>query len=398
MEQTTEKRMASRRYIIEIIMFLSYAFFAVNWIAGTTLTPQIMAYFNLESFSSATFISNAITVAKIIGNLMAAGILVKLYPKKAIALASFLIVGGSVLGVLSPQYWLFVVARFIMGFGGALFVVYFGPIVLNYFSPEKRVVVNGVNAAAYNIGSILAMAIVVPISNWLVSWQNSMLFFAGCSMVLLVLWLIFGEDFELNKGGANEAAEKYTLGQALKEKFTFAFPFTYAGLLTLYIVILTVFPISNSAAVDAKLLSTVVAISGVAGSAVGIGVVKKVTKRLPVVRWSGLFMTLCALLMMLTKSGTIALIAAALVGFLMFLPMTALMTIPQELPGMTPSKLTLIMGIFWSFSYIFETIFYYIIGVVIDSAGFKVGLLLAVIASLSFFIGSFLMPETGKTK
>ena len=102
--------------------------------------------------------------------------------------------------------------------------------------------------------------------------------------------------------------------------------------------------------------------------------------------------------MVFTNSTLIALIAAAFLGFFMFVPMTASVTIPQEMPGMTPSKLTLIMGIFWSFSYIFETFFYYVIGMIIDNAGFKAGLLLAVGLSFSFFIGSFLLPETGKNK
>ncbi|MFI3683492.1 MFS transporter [Vagococcus fluvialis] len=399
MENVT-KQNSSRAHIIEIIMFLSYAFFAVNWIAGTTLTPQIMEHFDLKSFSSATFISNAITIAKIIGNLMAAKILIKLYPKKAISLAALLIVGGSFLGVFAPSYLIFVIARFIMGFGGALFVVYFGPIVMNYYSADKRAMVNGINAAAYNVGSILAMVIVVPVINWLVTWQKSMMFFAICSLVLLVAWLIFGEDFEINKPAAStaKAEDEYTLGQALKEKFTYVFPFTYAGLLTLYIVVLTIFPISDGAPVDPKFLSATVAIAGVVGAAVGIGAAKKFAKRLPVIRWSGLLMSLSGLAMVLTNSTSIALIAAAFLGFFMFVPMTALVTIPQEMPGMTPSKLTLIMGIFWSFSYIFETFFYFVIGMIIDNAGFKAGLLLAVGLSFSFFIGSFLLPETGKNK
>lgn len=398
METQENIKVNSRAHIIELIMFFSYAFFAVNWIAGTTLTPQIMEHFGLTSFSSATFISNAITVAKIIGNLMAATILVKLYPKKAISLASFLIVGGSLLGVFAPSYAIFILARFIMGFGGALFVVYFGPIVLNYYPPHHRAIVNGLNSSAYNVGSILAMVIVAPVITWLVSWQKTMLFFSLCSGILLVLWVIFGEDFEVNKPVASASTDQkeYTLSQALKEKFNYALPFTYAGLLTLYLVILTIFPISDGAAINPKILSATVAIAGIVGSVVGIIQTKRLTKRLPIIRWSGLLMTLSGLTMVLTHSTTIALVAAAALGFFMFVPMTALVTIPQELPNMTPSRLTLIMGIFWSFSYIFETFFYYIIGVVIDASGFKAGLLLAVGLSLTFFIGSFLLPETGK--
>ena len=66
----SEKKNLGRAYVIEFVMFFTYAFFAVNWIAGSTLTPQIMEHFELKTFASATFISNAITVAKIIGNFM----------------------------------------------------------------------------------------------------------------------------------------------------------------------------------------------------------------------------------------------------------------------------------------------------------------------------------------
>lgn len=387
-----------KAYIIETIMFLSYAFFAVSWIAGTTLTPQIMSYFKLETFASATFISNAITIAKIIGNLMAAWILLKLKPKWAIAFASLLIAVGTAAGAFVTEYWMFIITRFIMGFGGALFVVYFGPIVLRYFTASKRTMINGINAAAYNIGSIIAMILVAPVILWLVTFQNSLLFFAGCSFILLILWLLFGENFETTQtvNTAGENVQPYTFKDGLKDKVNYTLPFTYSGLLLLYIVILTIFPSSNLAAVDAKVLSATVAIAGVVGSAIGILVMKYITSRLQILRWSGLIMTIAAFFMIMTDSSVIAIILAAVVGFAMFLPMTALVTIPQELPNMTPQKLTVIMGFFWSISYIIETILYYFIGLVIDGAGFKEGLLVAIACSLTFFIGSFLLPETKK--
>lgn len=394
------KENSLKAYVIESIMFLSYAFFAVSWIAGTTLTPQIMTYFNLETFASATFISNAITIAKIIGNLMAAWILLKLKPKWAIAFASLLISVGTAAGAFVTEYWMFIVTRFIMGFGGALFIVYFGPIVLRYFTTSKRTMINGINAAAYNIGSIIAMILVAPVILWLVTFQNSLLFFAGCSFILFILWLLFGENFETTKTvneTTTEKVEDYTFKSGLKDKINYTLPFTYSGLLLLYIVILTIFPSSDLAAVDAKVLSTTVAIAGVVGSAVGIIIMKYISSRLQILRWSGLIMTIAAFLMIMTDSSIIAIILAAIVGLAMFLPMTALVTIPQELPNITPQKLTVIMGFFWSISYMIETVLYYFIGLIIDNAGFKTGLLVAIACSLTFFIGSFLLPETKKT-
>lgn len=395
-----KKSSSARAGIIECIMFFTYAFFAVNWVAGSTLTAQIMKYFNLQTFASATFISNAITIAKIIGNFLAAWILGKLFPKKAIGLGAALIVIGSAVAILASQYWMFILGRFIMGFGGALYVVYFSPVVIHFFAPEKRPTVNAFNSVAYNVGGVIAMIIVGPVIVWMKTWQNSMLFFAVISAVLFVLWLIFGKDFDLNQSTGNSAAvqAEYTFKDALKDKFNWKFSLTYSGLLVFYIVLLNIFPISGTTVINSKTLSTLVAVGGIIGTVLAIMLAKVYFKRLPVIRWCGLAMTLLGVLMLTTKSGAVASISAVLIGVLMFLPMTSLVLIPQELPGMTPAKLTKIMGIFWAIAYIFETIVYLIIGIIIDKAGYLTGLITAVVISLTFFLGSFVLPETGHDK
>lgn len=383
--------------MIEFVMFFTYAFFAVNWIAGSTLTPQIMEHFHLKTFASATFISNAITLAKIIGNFMAAGILNRLFPKKAIGLGSGLIVIGSALAIFAPQYWLFILGRFIMGFGGALYVVYFSPVVIHYFEPKRRLTVNALNGAAYNFGGIIAMLVVGPVIAWLKTWQYSMGFFAMISAVLWIAWPFIGQDFELSRNTGNEQAA-YTVGQALREKINWLLPFTYSGLLTFYIVMLNIFPISGATVISSKALSTLVAVGGIIGSLLAIVMGRVYHKRLPVIRLSGLAMTLFGLVMFRTSNGALSAAAALLIGLFMFLPVSSLMMIPQELPGMTPAKLTTIMGLFWALSYIIETAAYFIIGFIIDHSGYAMGLNLALIMSVTFFIGSFLLPETGKGK
>ncbi|TVX92734.1 MFS transporter [Paenibacillus agilis] len=389
-----------RAYLIEMIMFLTYALFAVSWVAGSTLTPQIMESFDIKTFANASLINNAITVAKIVGNLMAAWVLIKLKPKKAIALGSILI-SLSALGAFATSYWIFVLTRFIMGIGGALFIVYFGPIVFNYFTAKQRPMINGVNSVAYNVGSLIAMLVVTPVILALDSWQNTILVFAGTSFLLFIAWLIVGEDFELHQNklqAADVGGQRYTFKEGLKDKFNYIYPFTYSGCLLLYLVILTIFPLSQTNSIDAKTLTAVMAIAGCVGTVFGIMAVKKFALRLPVIRWSGLAMTISALFMVTTSSPIFSLIAAFLLGFFTFLPMTTLVTIPQELPGMTPSKVTIIMGFFWSFAYIIETILYYLVGITIDMGGFQSGIYLAIGFSLTFFIGSFLLPETGKRR
>lgn len=390
----SNQKNTKRAYIIESIMFLTYVFFGVNWIVGTTLTPEIIEYFNLNSFASATFVSNAITIAKILGNLIAANILYKLFPKKAIGLASFSIFLGSLVAIIAPSYFIFTLGRFIMGFGGALYIVYFNPVIIHYFTEDKRPVLNTLNNACYNIGSIVALIMVGPVVAWLENWKLSMLFFAMISFVLFLLWLVFGEDFEIFK--KNE--EKHSIRSELKYKFNWILPITYAGRLTFYLVLLTIFPISGLSVLNARHLSALMATGGLIGSFLAMMIAKKSERRLPVIRFSGIGMPIFGAILLLTNSVTIEIIASLAVGIFIYLPLTSLFTIPQELEGMTISKLTAVMSLFWSISYIFETIAYYSIGRVIDSQGYLAGLFIAVVLSSTCFIGSFLLPETGLKK
>ena len=400
---TDERKVSSARAnLIEFVMFVTYALFAVNWIAGSTLTPQIMKYFQLDSFMSATFISNSITVAKIIGNFCAAGLLIKLLPKKAIGLGSFMIVFGSIMAVFAPQYWIFILGRFIMGFGGAVYVVYFSPVVINYFQPETRPTVNALNSVAYNVGGMLAMLVVGPVIAIMQTWQGSMGFFAAISGVLFLLWLFAGQDFALNANSNSdsnvEVKEDYSFGKVLSQKINWLLPFTYSGILTFYIVLLNIFPISGTTVINSKTLSIIVAFGGITGTIITILMSKVYFKRLPVIRICGFLLTAFGVLMFTTTNGIIATIAAFAIGNLMFIPVTSLFMIPQELPNMTPAKLTKIMGIFWAMAYIIETAVFFIIGIVIDKSGYSSGLIVSVVVSATAFFGSFLLPETGKSK
>lgn len=400
-----EKKMKSKAtstfyaYTIEAILFLTYSFFAVNWIAGSTLTAQIAQTFGVDSGASSSFVSNAVTIAKIIGNFMAAYILTKLLPKKSIGLGSLLIFGGSLIAVFAQSYPMFIIGRFIMGFGGAVFVIYFAPVVMHYFTPKQRPTINALNSCAYNFGSIVALLIVGPIINIFQTWQKSMGFFVCISGVLFILWCVFGEDFELNKSSNSSQESKYSMKDALKEKITWLLPLTYSGVLVLYLTLLQLFPRIEGAAITASTLSALTGIGGIIGTLLAIALAKCYTKRKPVIIISGVVMTASAFLMVKTTTPSIAVVAALVLGTFMFLPMTSLMLIPQELDNMTPSRLTAIMGIFWALAYIIETIIFYLFGVLFDQTGsYSSSIMIAVILSLSFVIGGFFLPETGKDK
>ena len=397
--EASGSRSMFRSWMIEGILFLTYSFFAVNWIAGSRLTSQIAQSFGVDNGATSSFVSNAVTLAKIVGNFLAASILNRLFPKKSIALGSALIFGGSLVAVFASSYWMFIIGRFLMGFGGAVFVIYFAPVVIHYFSQEQRPTVNALNSVAYNFGAVLALLIVGPVIAIMQTWQKSMGFFAAISGVLFVLWMVFGEDFEINRASRGSGSENYSLGDALKERITWLLPLTYCGVLILYLTLLQLFPRTEGAVISASSLSALSGIGGIIGTLIAILLSRRYSRRKPVIILCGLIMTGSAFLMVKTQNPAVAVTAALLLGIFMFLPMTSLVMIPQELPDMTPGRLTAIMGIFWALSYIIETIVFFLFGVLFDQSGsYTSSIYIAIFLSLSFVVGGIFLPETGKER
>lgn len=386
----------NKKHVIEIMIFMTYALFAMSWVAGSMMTKDIMTYYNIEGMAAATWMTNAITIAKIIGNLSAAWLLVKMGPKKAFALASLLIVAGAI-GAFASNYPLYVFSRLVMGFGGAFAIVYFNPIVIKYFTAEERPMINGINAAAFNMGNLLAILLTGTLLSTLHSWQNVILAISFASLAVLVGWWLVSDDFSVSSSNGSKTEQTYTLKDGFKEPVNIWLPIAYSGLLFCYISVFALFPLVPTFAAEAKYLSSIMIGAGMVGTVFGILIVKRYPLRIPVIRYCGLAMTLFAAIMITTSSATIAYGAAFMAGFFMFVPMTALVTLPQELPDMTPARITVIFGMFWSISYMIETVLMYFAGVIADVTGnIALSATFAVVCSSTFFLASFFLPETGK--
>ncbi|WNC72245.1 MFS transporter [Thalassotalea psychrophila] len=388
----------SNKYIVEGIVFISYVLFAMAWVGGTASMSQIMLSMQVDSFASASFISGSVTLAKIVGTFMAAWLASKLGIKYAFFMACIL----TAVGIITPfadNYEILLASRFLMGLGGALMIVYFNPIVMNWFNAGQRPTVNGINAVAFNVGTAIILWTMLDINEVTGSWQNSLLIFSIASLVLAIAWLFvrFDKTESANPesgGDVEPAVASYSYVDGLKDKFTWAYAFTYSGLLAFYICLFTFYPkagISQSKWVIGF---------GIVGTLAGIIYSKKFPNRVPVIRWSGLIMVITIIGLSFSTSPLVQTLSAITLGFFIFFPVTALVTLPHELPKMTPQKITVVFSLFWSISYLFSTIVLWIFGKMVDAnnGDFTAAFILITLISSTFFIGSFFLPETNQSK
>jgi len=384
----------NNKYIVAILVFVSYTLFAMAWVGGTASMGQIMASMQIDSLASASFISGAVTLAKIVGTFIAAWLAVKVGVKKAFFISGALISIG-ILTPLAPNYELLLVSRFLMGLGGAFMIVYFNPIVMAWFEPEERPTVNGINAVAFNVGTGIILWQMSNFNSLTGSWKGTLILFSVVSILLSIAWLLVKDK---EKNTTVEQAEtkqvNYSYVDGLKDKFNWVYALTYSGILAFYICLFTFYPkagISQSALVIG---------SGIIGTLAGIVYSKKFTARVPVIRWSGLIIVFTVLGLSFGHAEWLQTLCAMALGFFIFFPITALVTIPHELPNMTGERITVVFSLFYSISYLIATAVLWSFGRLVDINGgdFTSAFTLIVAVSSTFFFGSFFLPETANYK
>lgn len=380
----------SNKYLVEAIVFLSYVLFAMAWVGGTASMSQIMANLELTSLASASFISGAVTFAKIVGTFSAAYFAIRFGIKGAFFVSCLLVTVG-LMTPYAPSYDWLLVSRFLMGLGGALMIVYFNPIVMNWFDVEERATINGLNAVAFNVGTAIVLWCMNDLNALTGSWQNTLVLFSFLSALLAVFWLFVKFDgAKANAQNVQEDAQPYSYQTGITDGFNWAYALTYSGLLAFYICLFTFYPTAGISA------SKWVIGAGIVGTIAGMLYSRKIKQRIPVIRWSGLIQTIMVVGLSFSEDALMQTVSAILLGFFIFFPITALVSIPHEMKKMSAGKITVVFSLFWSISYSVATIVLWMFGLVVDwyQGDFFYAFVLISFVSSSFFIGSFFLPET----
>lgn len=384
-----------RAVAIEALLFLAYCFFSASWMVGSIVTTDMCHEFGLSSLPSS--VNNAISAAKILGNFVAAWILIKLGPKKTVSV-SCLLICAVVAGAFATNLSFFVVTRFLLGFGGALLMICMTPYVVYCFEPRRHPIWIGINNAGPNTGNLIALLSVSAVRAWLGDWRSVLIFYGAFSVVFLVLWLIVGRDYPLAPKAApdEKAPQLYRYRDGLKEPFLYKFLFTMTGRLVMYTVMLYLFPLNPDFTVNSQFISLMIALTGIPGTIIGIILAKKLKRQLSLFRFSGVAQSFLFFLMILTDSPTIATVSAILLGFVIFISTPSLFTLPTKLPGATPEKVAVILTLYWAGAYTLQMIVYALVVHMVNSLGWYLAMLFTALYSLTFLIGTFLLPDFDK--
>ncbi len=390
------------RYVIETLLFLTYAAFGVSWIAVTPLVGDLQAEFGINS-AQLGLLTTLVAVAKVVAPILTGLLAIRIGLKRSILLGSLCICFAA-LAPFSPDFGWFLASRFMFGIGGAMVVTLLGPMTMQWFSASERPLINAFNNVAVNTGITVTLFATVPLAS-LLGWRHTLLVYGLVSVGLAVAWAILGrEHVEAVESGAKATpAPKSTVTyrEVWRMKETWIIALGFAGPLALYLAFNTWLPkhymeaygMTKAAASQFTGLFNLIGIP----TAIAAGLLtQKLGVRRPFIIGAGFLMVVSAFGMIAFSHPALIMISAIGLGIALFTYVAPLFTIPMELPGATPQHVSLMMGTVFSIAYIFSSLSPVFAGLLRDLTGsFLPGLGTWAAFSLVLAAAGMLLPETG---
>ena len=394
--------MSSYRWVVESLMFLMYMAFGISWMAYVPLMADLVAHFQIKP-TSVAFVISLVSVSKAFVPLLAGVLAARIGLKRALLVGACL----SALSILipsAPTFPILLALRFVFGIGGAILVTLMGPMAMDWFPRSELPLVNGLNNVAVNTGITIALYTAVPLSKQ-VGWQQALQLYATASLVLAVLWALFGRNRALEPDPAKPKASggpAVAILDLMKLPETWLIALAFGGPLSLYLALNTWLPSHFESAfklprADASAATGLFNLVGIPSAILGGWLTTRLGLRRPIIMLSGLLMPCAsAALICLGDNPPIRTLAAVVLGLSFFIATSPVFTIPTELAGLTSRHVAILNGIVFSFSYILSFFSPLIVGQLKEHTGsYLPGLLLFAVGSSVTALAGYLLPETG---
>ena len=427
MEISSNSPSRSQGILMFAILITAYVVFSTNWVAGSNLSKQITDhYFNGQKVSPiiSEVVNYTITIARIIANLLAAFILIKVHPKKAVILALFCLC-FSFFAIFTHNYWLYTISRMIMAFGGSMIIVFINSFVAKFIPSDKKIITSAIITAAYNVGaSLVAILFLIFKEQFIADWRYTMIGFSIFSILLFICWLIFSHDFEPTITWKHpnyfvykllieskeilheEEMKKYTYADGFKDKFIYVFSLGFGGFLFLYVMPLVSLPRvvaehAHNSQFKPEFMILTVTLGGILGTAFSLLVTRNLNfRRKPFLIAHGIFMIgfMALGLMFVSTNSVLSYAMFSLSGFFMYSQYPVYLNLSYELPKINSQRLTIMFGIFWAFGYAIYTLFNFSWSLVLNNLGYNASILFYLLGSMIYIIFVLILPETRPKK
>ncbi|MFH1560460.1 MAG: MFS transporter [Chloroflexota bacterium] len=336
----------------------------------------------------------AFTIFLIPGGLIAA----KLGTKKAIIISGYLMAAG-VFVTITSNFAALLPLRVAFGIGGGILLPATATVIVQWFRPNERPILNALFLAGQGTGVATAMFLSVPLADAL-EWRMVFTIYGLFAFVGATAWLLLGRTPPPGAAPIGTSPMMAVLG-SLKNRNTLLLSLALVGPFAMFIGYSSWLPTYYNEEFDMPLQrgNSLLAIPPLMGVLVNIlsgFLLARLGLRRPLMLASGLLFPLSAFGAFYFDNTAVIIAAILLMGISFWLFLPTVLTTAMELPGVSSDKVGMITAAALTFGNLSTIVAPLLVGITTDMLGSYVpSMSTLAILPVTAVIAAWLLPETG---
>lgn len=385
------------RFVIGGLILFAHFSVGINFFVVAPLFPLIIDDFGVSRATVSLLIALALLIHSFFG--LPGGILAVRFGLKRMYFLGWFLMGLSVLSAVAPNFGSLLVLRLAFGIGFGAIIPASGPLLMQWFRPREVTIMNGLDIAALSLGVALSVSVAAPLANTM-GWQNTLSVFGGITLFGAVLWGILGK-VTADARTIGKGISLKEVGRVLRNRTIQILVVADALVFMQYTALTSWLPtfyneIRGMSLTEAGFITGLLPFVGVFAVLVGGFLPLRFESKKPFFIVPGLLLALGGLGSFLIDSTFGIYVSIVLLGIGSWSYAPTLLSLPIELPDMTPEKVAVVWGTFVTVSGLGMFVSPIVVGAIRDGTGtFVPGFIIWAVGAWALFVAGFTLPKVG---
>ena len=266
--------------------------------------------------------------------------------RRVITVGWFLL-GTLALSSFAPDFRTMLLVRFVSGLGSALLGLSTRPLTMQWFGDREMSTINSLRLVVMSLGITLSVSFAVPLSRAM-SWQGALGTFGGIGLLGAIVWSIFGQT----RPDSRDAGTAFSLGDAwgvLRDRTIFLLVVGDSLVFILYAALTSWLPshffeFRDMSLDQAGYVTGLLPFVGIFAVVVGGFLTPRVKAKRLFFIIPGILVGLGSFASILADNVAVIQASVIILGIGTWIYQPIFLTLPMQLPWMTPRKITVVGG------------------------------------------------------
>jgi cyanate permease len=266
---------------------------------------------------------------------------------RRILTVGWFMLGALALSSFAPDFPTMLLLRFVSGLGGALLGLSTRPLTMQWFRAREMSTINSLRLVVMSLGITLSVSFAVPLSR-AVSWQGALSLFGAIGLLGAIVWSLLGQT----RPDSRNAKTTFSFGDAwsvLRDRTIFLLVVGDALVFILYAALTSWLPshffeFRGMSLDQAGYVTGLLPFVGIFAVLVGGFLTPRVKAKRLFFIIPGILVGLGGFASILADSAAVIQASVIMLGIGTWIYQPVFLTLPMQLPWMTPRKITVVGG------------------------------------------------------